>query len=80
MTTYRYEKFCYSFKLSEDDKDITEDLNAIKEANRKMFDAFNTDENAIHFFEFLIGYQGEYEPSIKCEQCGDYDTVINLEI
>jgi hypothetical protein len=80
MTTYRYEEYCFSTRISVDDNDITEDKNAIKEANQKMFDAFNTKENATHLFAFLISYQGEYEPSEKCDQCGNYDTVVNLEL
>lgn len=77
---FKYEEYCYSHRLSVDDQDITEDLKQIKIANRNMFKSLNTDENALNLFKELISFIGEYEPTSRCEQCGNYDTVINLTL
>jgi hypothetical protein len=83
-----YLEFCYGGIIKIDDDTIRfedienkENLDKVKGAIYKMIDTYLSDSNNVkNIFRDLISFSGEYEDSKRCDQCGNYDTNINLEI
>ena len=76
-----YSEFCYSHRLSVDDKEIEEDnkieLDSLLD---KLVNDLKSKGNSYEMIKVLLSAFGEYEDTEKCEQCGNYNTIINLEI
>lgn len=74
----KYSKFCYSDRLEIKEKEADHDL--INDAFMKIISKYKTEEQKKEFIIEYLRSNGEYESTEKCEQCGDYDTIINMEI
>lgn len=74
-----YSQYCYSEAFNIDDKSIKDNAE-LQKINETIFRKLNTYENSETIFRMFLETFGNYEESVKCDQCGDYDIKINLEI
>lgn len=81
-----YKKLCFDEHIQIDNKIITpeeldENKDFIVSAMHRMLEHYIADINNIpSIFHTLISMGGTYEKTERCDQCGDYNTIINLEI
>jgi len=75
-----YSQFCYSGIIKIDNKVVEDDSNELKEATIKLFNYLMDKEGTKEVFTNLIQLYGEYEITDYCEQCGNYDIIVNIEI
>ena len=75
-----YSEFCYSDRVTIDGNKVEpfteEHIGLLTSAVAKLATKYGT---ADVFKQLILDY-GEYEETTQCEQCGDWDTIVNLEI
>ena len=75
-----YSEFCYSDIVTIDDSEVepftTEHLEELSVIVNKLATRYGTADVLKH----LVLAYGEYEETEQCEQCGNWDTIVNLEV
>ena len=75
-----YSEFCYSDRVAIDDKKVEpytpECLDELGTIVHKLATRYGTADVLKH----LVLAYGEYEETEQCEQCGNWDTIVNLEV
>ena len=75
-----YSEFCYSEVITADGVKLEENsLQSIEVAN-KLFEEILRRNGTTQVIKSLLLEYGEYEETTQCEQCGNWDTIVNLEI
>lgn len=77
---YNYSEYCYNHSNSVNDEIIEDKSPRIESEVKIIFNRLLNRYGAHELFKLFLTSYGEYESSDKCEQCGNYDTIVNLEI
>ena len=76
----QYNKFCFSESFKIEDQEVESESPEMTIAVETLFQNIVDKHGSAEMFKLLLQSYGEYEESTRCEQCGDYDEIINIEI
>jgi|694.fasta_scaffold76491_7 hypothetical protein len=82
---YNYSSYCLGSSISINNKklnhlDSSQDNSLLLQETEKLFNKLLLKHGSFELYKTLLQAYGEYESTEVCEQCGNYDEIINLEI